>query len=251
MAYKSSRQVRKNCNELSSIVAVLFMLYFPCWALSLMHRTSRNSNIEAPALPILKPTVFIDCNYDGSVKRHKGVPNESIFSTYSNVSFGKLTVQIILTFLSCILVPPLADTPPQGRHEPLHHHVSGAGGMSARQRLLLHFPPTQLQKDGVLQLPRHQLLQVMWGCEGCWCGTFPWGGSTVYDYRTKHFIISPGVKANSIHIIFNFYHNTVRIRDVDHSHSCGRVLGSWIRKEIWGGRFFFFMLEKKNSENRF
>lgn len=91
----------------------------------------------------------------------------SPFSQHTQMSLGKLTVQIILTFLGCILVPPLADTPPQGRHEPLHHHVSGAGGMSARQRLLLHFPPTQLQKDGVLQLPRHQLLQVMGGCEGC------------------------------------------------------------------------------------
>lgn len=57
-------------------------------------------------------------------------------------------------------VPPPADTPPQGRHEPLHHHVSRAGGMSARQRLLLHLPATQLQKDRVLQLPGHQLLQV-------------------------------------------------------------------------------------------
>lgn len=43
-----------------------------------------------------------------------------------------MTQQITLTFLSCTSVPPLADPPPQERHEPLHHHVSGAGGMSAR-----------------------------------------------------------------------------------------------------------------------
>lgn len=125
------------------------------------------------ALFIYKPIAFIgsmdllwarmdvDCNNNGWFKKHRVVPNYCIHATYFNVSFGKLTKQIILTFLHCTFVPPLADTPPQGRHEPLHHHVSGAGGMSARQRLLLYLPPTELQKDWVRQLPRHQLLQVM------------------------------------------------------------------------------------------
>lgn len=67
----------------------------------------------------------------------------------------------MMTFVSSISVPPSADSPSQGRHEPLHHHVSGAGGMSPRQRLLLHLPSTQLQKDRVLQLSGYQLLQVV------------------------------------------------------------------------------------------
>lgn len=68
--------------------------------------------------------------------------------------------QITLTFFVHISVSPLGDATPQGRHEPLHHHVSGAGGMSARQRLLLHLPPTQLQKERVLELSGYQLRQV-------------------------------------------------------------------------------------------
>ena len=68
--------------------------------------------------------------------------------------------QITLTFFVHISVPPLGDATPQGRHEPLHQHVPGAGGMSARQRLLLHFPPTQLQKEKLLELSRYQLCQV-------------------------------------------------------------------------------------------
>lgn len=82
------------------------------------------------------------------------------YAAYFNISFDQLAKQITLTFLSYISVEPLGDAAPQGRDEPLHHHVSGAGGMSARQRLLLHLPSTQLQKEGVLELPRYQLCQV-------------------------------------------------------------------------------------------